>query len=99
MQAGGRGDVDDVAALAGDEVLGGVAGHQHRSGNVGGEDGLEAGEVEIHEVLEDAEAGVVDQNVEVAEFFEDLAIGALDVGFLGDVGVDGVDFQGAGGFS
>ena len=87
-----------LPALARDEVLRRAAGHEHRSGDVGGEDRLEAGEIEIHEVFENAEAGVVDENIEVAEFFEDFAISALDVGFPGDVRMNCVDAEGAGGF-
>ena len=37
--------------------------------------------------------GVVDQDVEIAEFFQNLAHGALDVGFLGYVGLDGMRAQ------
>ena len=70
---------------------------EHRSRDVGGEDSFEAGEVEIHEIFENAEASVIDENIEVAEFLEDFAVGALDVGFLGDVRVDCVHAQGAGG--
>ena len=57
-------------------------------GDVGGEGALEAREVEIHQFLEEAQAGVIDQNVEIAEFVQNLANGALDVGFLGHVGMD-----------
>ena len=78
-------------------MFGGATGHEHCSRYVRGEDGLEVGEIEIHEVLENAEAGVVDENIEVAEFFEDFAISALDVGFPGDVRTDCVDVEGGGG--
>ena len=50
------------------KMLGGFARHQHRAGDVGGETALEARAVEIDEVLEHAEAGVVHQDVEIAEF-------------------------------
>ena len=45
---------------------------------------------EIRQRLEDAEPGVVDQHVEIAEPLHDLAIRALDVVFQADVGLDGV---------
>src|ERR1700676_1489687 len=87
-ETGGGGNVDDVAALAGDEVFGGFPGHEHGAGDVGGEGGFEALEIEVDEVLEDAAAGVVDQDVEFAEFLQDFAIGALYVFLVGDVGLD-----------
>ena len=78
-------------------MLGRLARHQHRAGDVGGEGALEARQVEIDQLLERAQPGVVDQNVEIAEFFQNLAHGALDVGFLGYVGLDGMRAQLLGG--
>ena len=55
-------------------------------------------ELHFHQRLEDAAAGVVHQNVEVAELFENFRVGALNIRFLGDVGLDGMRAQGARGF-
>src|SRR5437773_10194776 len=91
-------DVHDVSAIAGYEVLGRFARHQHRAGDVGGESALKAGQVEIHQLLEGTEAGVIDQDVEIAEFFEHFAYGADSVSFLGDVGMDGMRSKSLSGF-
>ena len=46
---------------------------------------LEVGESHLDQRLDDAEPGVVDQNVQMAELLQHLLIGALDVGFLRDI--------------
>ena len=71
-----------------------TASHEHRSRDVRSEDCFEAGEVEIHKILESAEACVVDENIELAEFLQDFAIGAFDVGFLRYVRMNRMHAQG-----
>jgi hypothetical protein len=87
---GRRADIHDIPAVFRDEVLGRLARHQHGSGDIGGEGALKAREVDIHEFLEGTRPGVVDQNIETAKLFQNFAHGALDVGFLGHVGVNGM---------
>jgi hypothetical protein len=85
-----RREIDDVAALALDEVLRRFARHQHSARHVGPEDGLELRHIHVDELAAHAEAGAVDQDVEVAELVEELAVGALDVVLAADVGLDRV---------
>ncbi len=47
-------------------------------------------EIHVDELPAHAEAGAVDQDVEVAELVEELAVGALDVFLAPDVGLDRV---------
>ena len=49
--------------------------------------------VEIHEIFEDSGAGVVHENVEIAEFFHEFAIGPLDIRLDRHVGVNRMHTQ------
>src|SRR5579862_8454256 len=69
-QRGGRGDVYDVSALPLHENFCGFAGHQHRSRYVCRKHSLEFLAIEIYEILEHAGAGIVHENVKIAEFFQ-----------------------------
>ena len=57
----------DVAAIALDEVPGGFPAHQHCTRNVRGKDSIKAGLIHIHQLLENARPGIVNENVEVSE--------------------------------
>ena len=79
------GNIDQVAALALLEEPGCLARHEHHSGDVSGEDGVEAGAIHVDQFLKHADAGIVDQDVQVAEFLLHLTKGPQDVGLVGDV--------------
>ena len=70
------------------KIFGGLARHQHRAGDIGREHRVEARAIEIHQVLEHAESGIVHQDVQIAELFVDFAIGPLHIGFLRNIGVN-----------
>ena len=75
-----------------------LASHEHGAGDVGGKHGFKAGAIEIHQVLEDAKAGVVHKDIQIAKLLEHFAIGALDIGFVGHVRLNRQRAQGFGRF-
>src|SRR5438067_9020653 len=85
-QAGSRRNVDDIAALARNEMLSRFAGHEHGPSNISRENRLEAGEIELNHRLEHTGACVVHQNIQFPELLENLPIGSFHVGFLRHVG-------------
>jgi hypothetical protein len=97
---GSRGYVDDgatVAAVAGGHAEDGLTGAEERSEDVGGEDAVQAGGVNLVEAgLAFDDAGVVDEGGDGAELARGLIeeadnfLFAADVGLEGDGGASGV---------
>src|SRR5438045_3346885 len=74
-------------------MLSGLTSHEHRASDIRGEDRIEAFAVRINETLEYSESGVVNQDVQAAEFLEDVSKRPHHVGFVGNVGTDRMNLQ------
>src|SRR5690349_20273401 len=62
-----------------------LSSHQHCPCHVDGKYGFKAGAVHIDERLEHANAGIVNEDVEMAELSQNLAHGSLDIALTRDV--------------
>ena len=89
VDGGRRSQIDDVAALALDEVPGRLSAHQHRAGDVGLKHRVELCAVHLDQRPAKTEAGAVHQHVEMSELLQHLAIRALHIVFVADVGLNG----------
>ncbi len=87
-QPRGGGDVDDVAGVAPNEVLGRLARHQHRSEDVGAHHRLEVLQGELEERTEAAPAGIVHEGVVVGEPFDHGRDDSFGILFLADIARD-----------
>ena len=87
------GDVDDFAGAAGDHVLAGGAAGDEDAVEVDVEDGVPVGVGVVDGGGAFDDAGVVDENVEVALPGDGLVDEALDGGAVGEVGGDGVGVE------
>ena len=73
-----------------DKMLCGLPRHQHGAGNIGREYLFKAGEIHLDKRLDHAEAGVIDEDVEMIEFLKQFLIASEDVRLLCHVRVDGM---------
>ena len=81
------------------EQLGRFARHQHDARDVGGKDGVEAGAIHIDQFLEHADAGIINQDIQVTQLLLDFLKSPQDIGLIGDIRLYAYHAQRAGSFS
>ena len=97
LEAEQGGDVDDFAGgLPGDEVAGGELGELEDAGEVDLQDLLPVFEGDVFGGVAEDGAGVVDEDVDVAELRFDLGEEGLGAGGGGEVGLEGGGFSAGG---
>src|SRR5207248_5645367 len=77
-----------VTAISLNVMLIGFATYEHLSSDICGKNRIKAIAIHIDKFLENADAGIVHENVEMTESLQDFAIRADDVGFIGNIGPD-----------
>lgn len=85
-------DIDDGAAFLGVHVFQAGAGGEECAVEMDGEEFFPIGEGEIDQGFDDLDAGVADQHVDPAEFFEGGIDAVLNLLLVGDVHGDGEGF-------
>lgn len=81
-----RGEVDDAAVTFAPHVGNERAAHQERTDEIGVQDGGPLLIAEVCDVFADVDAGIVDQDVNLAELRDDEALQFADVLFARDIG-------------